>query len=204
MPIDPAKGDVDKALYDLGFRKISDFITMRGSLSFLETMSYGGDPESRFQEADTYALQYLANGDASKLNEMRKFISIGVAPELTATADALTIAAACDPKKEQGYGRFMVWAGNCPEGLSLFNAMIAARKQALPSYFSEEHSAAALSTSTQRLSDPKTSGNRNHFFNACKGLPASVPVASIPEPQEAAAGFDFEATIRNWSFGLLS
>lgn len=205
MAIDPTKGDVDKALYDLGFRRIADFITLRGSLSFLETMSYGGDPESRFQEADTYALQYLANGDASKLNEMRKFISIGVAPELTATADAITIASACDPTLEQGYGRFMVWAANCPEGLSLFNAMIGARGQPLPGYFSKEHPEIATLPPQKLLFDPKTSGNRNHFLRFFNVPPGITPVASSSQATaEEEEGFDLGATLNRWSFGLWS
>lgn len=131
MQIDPNGSPVDQALYQLGFTKVSEFITKRGSLSYLETMSYGGDAQSRFSEADAYALQ-LGGGDPSTLYAMRKFISIGVAPGLTATADALTIAAACDPTKPEGYGRFMVWAGNCPDGCDLFNQMIAAQHQLVP------------------------------------------------------------------------
>lgn len=132
MKIDPNGSDVDKALYALGFYQVSDFITKRGSLSYLETMSYGGDAPSRFAEADTYAVQYLGGGDPTTLDDMRKFISIGVAPGITDEADALTIAAACDPTKAQGYGRFMVWAGNSPDGLNLFNAMHNAQSQPMP------------------------------------------------------------------------
>ena len=125
-PIDQAGDEVDQSLYKLGFRQFSDLITMRGSLSFLETMSYSSTADDRFAEADAYALQ-LAKGDTTKLNEMRKFISIGVAPDLTDPGQALMIAAACCPSKTDGYGRFMVWAGNCPAGVSLFESMTAVR-----------------------------------------------------------------------------
>lgn len=54
---------------------------MRGSLFFLETMSYGDDAESRFEEARAY-VDLLANGDPTKRDAMLKFISIGGAREL--------------------------------------------------------------------------------------------------------------------------
>lgn len=162
MVLDPTTSPVDAELYALGFRQISDFITMRGDLSFLETMSYSDPAADRFQEADTYAIQYLAKGDATKLNEMRKFISIGVAPGLTSDDDATTIAAACNPTQVDGYGRFMVWAGNCPAGVSLFSEMIAAQKQPLPAHRVDKEL-----DSIQLINNPekaRISGNRDRFF----------------------------------------
>lgn len=155
------EGDaIDQALYALGFRQISDFITMRGSLSFLETMSYGSDYTSRFQEADAYALQ-LAKGDASLMFEMRKFISIGVAPGLSSKDDAIQIARACNPETMVGYGRFMVWAGNCPDGLDLFQLMLQERQAPVP----EQLAAGPILTATPpRVLGATQSGNRHHFF----------------------------------------
>lgn len=192
MIIDPKKNATDKALYDLGFRQISDFITMRGSLSFLETMSYGADADSRFQEADTYALQYLAKGDASKLNEMRKFISIGVAPGLTDPSEAITIASACDPTKPTGYGRFMVWAGNCPDGLSLFQSMVEACKQPLP--VALPHGDAGLSIK-KTFADSRTSGNLNRFFSTPTHQSTQKSPDTIEIPQRS--------WLQQMSFGLL-
>jgi len=153
---------VDKALYERGYRQISDFITMRGGLSILETMSYGNPPEERFEEADIYA-GYLGKGDPTKLNEMRKFISIGVAPGLTSTADACTIAAACDSTTEAGYGRFMVWGANCPDGVALFKSMVQARTQGLPKELLEMTGKPMPST---KVKINKTSGNRHSFLKA--------------------------------------
>ena len=124
---DATKSPVDAALIQLGFLRFSDLFTKRGpSLSWIETMSYSSDAASRFSEADTYA-NYLTLGDPTLLNDRRKYISIGVAPFLTSDTDASAIGAACDPAKTDGYGRFMVWSGNCPEGLRLFDLMLNAR-----------------------------------------------------------------------------
>lgn len=124
--IDPNGDEVDQALYKLGFTTFSDLITKRGSLSRLETMSYSSTAQELKDEADAYARQL--GGPSSSLNDMRKFISIGVAPGLTDPSVALEIAAACDPTKPDGYRGFMVWAGNCPAGVSLFEAMDAVSK----------------------------------------------------------------------------
>ena len=177
MPIDPV---ADAELYELGFRRIADFITMRGSLSWLETMSYGADPASRFQEADNYAVKYLANGDEKRLNEMRKFISIGVSAD-SSTADGITIASACDPTKKDSYGRFMVWAGNCPAGVSLFNTMVSAQnQQPLPMAEAQEQTSFSAIEASKTFVDATTFGNGNRFFRT--PIIQQIP-KKIEEPQ---------------------
>lgn len=169
--IDPEGDFVDQSLYQLGFRQFSDLITMRGSLSILETMSYGSSSSERFSEADAYALQ-LAKGDESKRNDMRKFISIGVAPGLTDPRDALTIAAACDPTLSEGYGRFMVWGGNCPAGVELFESMAAVRQRHVLS--TDELKVKEMAS--KRLDIVKAAGNYGYFFASSN--------ASNPAPGE--------------------
>jgi hypothetical protein len=118
--------EVDQVLYQLGFRQFSDLISMRGSLSRLETMSYSSSAPALFDEADTYA-KLLGKGTIPT-EAMRNFIYIGVAPGLTDPKTALEVAAACDPKKPDGYGGFMVWGANCPAGVAMFEAMDAVQK----------------------------------------------------------------------------
>ncbi len=189
-PIDPSKDEIDKALFDLGFTQISDFITKRGSLSFLETMSYGGTAAQRFEEADAYAVQFLAKGDATKLTEMRKFISIGVAPGLTSRDDAKSIAAACD-YTQGGYGRFMVWAGNCPDGMALYQLMLEQEKKPLPAPLSEPKMAV-----TKTPASHQTSGNQYHFFQAWQ---KAHPRPSAKQEEESLSSFLYRCT-----FGMLN
>lgn len=119
--IDPNGDEVDQALCKLGFTRFSDLITKRGNLSFLETMNYGGTAQERFLEAEAYVQQLAQEGD--DINEIRKHISIGVAAGLTEPDQALDIAVACNSERSGGYGRFMVWSGNCDAGVNLFDAM---------------------------------------------------------------------------------
>jgi hypothetical protein len=226
-PIDPNGSPVDQALYALGFKNVADFITQRGSLSFLETMSYGEDPQSRFTEADTYAIQ-LGGGDPSTLYAMRKFISIGVAPGLTAEADALVIAAACDPMKTEGYGRFMVWAGNSPDGVSLFNAMIQAQQQPVPDAIEPfwRRTGSQLAGQTEMFAmrnvplalHSATAGNRHSLSKFCSATASAKPICpqfasfALVEPSvsEQALASKVEGPVkteRTWAstltFGLL-
>lgn len=166
MVFDASKSPVDAELIKLGFLRFTDLFLKRGpGLSWIETMSYSGDAASRFAEADNYAVKYLAQGDASQLNAMRKYLSIGVAPELTAPADAQAIGSACDPSKEEGYGRFMVWAGNCPDGVTLFNNMITARTLPITPLLPKDST--AFETTRKKLPSPSDmrSGNRARLFS---------------------------------------
>ena len=165
MVFDPTK-PVDAALIELGFERFTDLFLKRGpGLSWIETMSYSGDAPSRFAEADNYAVKYLANGDVSQLEKMRKYLSIGVAPGLTSPADAQAIGSACDPSKDEGYGRFMVWAGNCPDGVNLFNSMLAARALPLTPLLPKEHSAKEITRTKLPSPSDMRSGNRSRLFN---------------------------------------
>ena len=162
--IDPNGDEVDQKLHQLGFENFSDLITKRGNLSCLETMSYGGTAQELFDEGDVYALTYLAKGDPKKLYEMRKFISIGVAPGLTDPGVAKTVAAGCDPTKAQGFGRFMVWNGNCEAGLDLFTSMVDARTEPLPQQLNlSQEVAAARPKKLPPITE--NSGNRKHFLS---------------------------------------
>ena len=195
MQLDPDKSEVDKALYELGFRRIADFITMRGSLSWLETMSYGADPAARFQEADNYAVKYLANGDETRRNEMRKFISIGVSAD-SSTTDAITIASACDPSKEGSYGRFMVWAANCPVGVSLFETMVSARHQPLLTAQAHERVSSAGIKTPKPSTDVITFGNSSRFFKT----PITQPTEPTTDPTPVIpVGYGITAAVKNCS-----
>lgn len=190
MEFDETKSTTDADLIELGFLRFIDLFTKRGpSLSYIETMSYGSDAASRMDEADTYA-GYLTLGDATLLNDRRKYISIGVAPLLTSDADVVAIGAACDPTKEDGYGRFMVWAGNCPEGLRLFNLAFNARQ---PSFVLPK-TEPLLPVAMKPLINKGLSGNRDLFFN-------EVTNKKTSRPKEISGD---KAPKRSWFLGLFS
>ncbi len=164
MTIDKDGDEVDQKLHKLGFECFSDLITKRGNQSRIITMSYNGTAQELFDEGDVYALKYLAKDDASKLYEMRKFVTIGVTPLLTEPGVANTVAAGCDPTKPEGFGQFMIWDGNRPSGLNMFTSMVDARTQPLPKELDMPEGVAAARKKTLPRVTPK-SGNRPDFLS---------------------------------------
>ncbi len=117
-----------------------------------------------------HTLSNIYKGDVSKLNEMRKFISIRVSSLETSKEDACTIAAACNPE-EDGAMEVSWYGQNCPKGVNLFNAMVEARKtQNFTPNFSRISEENRLT-----LERSNASGNRHHLFPMSKRAPRLEP-----------------------------
>jgi len=197
--IDPNGDAIDQALSKLGFENFTDLITKRGNLSRIETMSYTGTAEELLGEADTYALTYLAKGDAKQLYNMRKFMSVGVDSYQTDTEVAKTVAAACDPTKAEGFGRFMLWNGNCDSGLDMFESMVAARSNPLPEFLAQTQEEAAARVKIH-LPIKKTSGNRYSFLASYERMKSNVIHATQPQSTVASKVEECEEESNDKSF----
>ena len=215
------KDDIEKELMHLGFNCIADFITKRSpELSQIHTMSYTGAAQSLLAEGDIYALM-LAKGDQSKLFDMRKYVSIGVSPNITDPSVANQVATACDPTKAEGFRSYMVWAGNSPAGLAMYQSMAKARSAPVPKPLHEIFYRPQVLASDQLFSkaDEKSmsqrrehGGNRDHFKKAAayqksigkiKGFTpkatAEAQLATAPPPQNS----DAVAPSSSWSLSQM-
>ena len=172
-----SKNFIEKRLLSLGFKCIADFITKRSpELSQIHTMSYGGDAQSMLAEGDTYAMM-LAKGNKDNLYAMRKYVSIGLSPNITPLDIAKQVAPACDPNKKEGFRSFMVWAGNSPDGVTMYEQATALREKAVPDALQEAFtrrrdlsSDAPFPLVTEKTPGLRAqfSGNKDHFQKAAQ------------------------------------